>query len=465
MDYLPPQNMEAERGVIGCVLLDMEAIDDIPDLRPEHFYAERHRALFKTIRDLFDKGIRHIDSITLAEELNRLKILEEVGGVEAMVEIVHSVPNSAHAAYYAKIVVGRWKQRMLAYGCREIEEIIRCGTGEDDDAIIKAEKILSTIINQTVQSRSVVIRDVLGDVWSAIESRLKTERAAGVPTGFTGIDNTLIGLIGGELVVLAARPAMGKTAFVCSLSLDFINRGIGVFFVSLEMGKLEIGERLLCAEAGQSSDELKRGRLTGDALEVEMKQDSLMQSASRLMEKQFYIDDSGLQSVRQIAAEARRLKRTKGIGLLIIDYLQLIRSEGGKRDDTREREVANMTRELKGLAKELEIPVVLLAQLNRGVESRENKTPRLSDLRESGAIEQDADIVMFLHRPAAYDPADRPGECDVVIAKNRRGKIGTVTLAWLAESTRFADLEESPEWDSYQFPVNDNKTNQRDWDR
>ena len=465
MDYLPPQNMEAERAVIGSILLDMEAIDEVSELRPEHFYSERHRTLFETIRRLFDKGVRQIDSVTLAEELDRAKRFEEIGGIETLCGIMQSVPNTAHAAYYAKIVIGRWKQRMLAYGCREIEEMIRHGNGEDDDTIIKAEKILSQIINQTTQSRSVAIRDVLGDVWSAIESRLKTERAAGVPTGFSGIDNTLIGLIGGELVVLAARPAMGKTAFVCSLALDFINRGLGVFFVSLEMGKLEIGERLLCAEAGQSSDELKRGRLTGDAIEVEMKQDALMQSASRLMEKQFYIDDSGLQSVRQIAAEARRLKRTKGIGLLIIDYLQLIRSEGGKRDDTREREVANMTRELKGLAKELDIPVVLLAQLNRGVESRENKTPRLSDLRESGAIEQDADIVMFLHRPAAYDPADRPGECDVVIAKNRRGKIGTVTLAWLAESTRFADLAESPAWDSFQQPVTDKKATSSNWDR
>lgn len=461
---LPPQNLDAEKCVLASVLLMVDALDELGDLRSEHFYADRHQRMFDSITRLREEGASGIDPVTLAEELNRRNELAEVGGVEYLGEVMESVPNAAHAKYYAGIVISKWRSRQARYAAAEINAAIDDGQG-DDDIAATAEKMLSAIAENASEAKDVAIADVLGEVWKSIQTRLAKQSAVGTPTGFSDLDNLLVGVLPSELVILAARPAMGKTAFVCALALDFIRRQLPVLFLSLEMGKLEIGERLLCIESGVSSDDLKRGKLTGNQMEVDMKTDDLLRAAGRIQEMPLRIDDLPNQRVHRIAATARRMKRKHGLALLVIDYLQLIEPDDSKREETREREVATITRKLKGLAKELEIPIVLLAQLNRGVESREDKRPRLADLRESGAIEQDADVVMFLHRPEAYDPEDRPGECDVIVSKNRRGKIGTATLAWRAESTSFRDMaakhHATAEAASNAFP----KRQARDWDR
>lgn len=461
---VPPQNLEAEQSVIASVLLMVDAIDDIGELKSEHFYSDRHQRMFGAIRDMHEKGIRGIDAVTLAEELNRRKELDAVGGVEYLGVVMGAVPNAAHAKYYSNIVISKWRSRQARYAAAEINLAIDEGYA-DDEIAATAEKMLAEIAENASEAGDIAIGDVLSEVWKTIQTRLAKQSAVGTPTGFNDLDELLVGLLPSELVILAARPAVGKTAFVCALALNFIRRNLPVLFLSLEMGKLEIGERLLCIESGVSSDDLKRGKLTGNEMEVEMKTDDLMRAAGRIQEMPLRIDDLPNQRVHRIAATARRMKRKHGLTLLVIDYLQLIEPDNSKREETREREVATITRKLKGLAKELEIPVVLLAQLNRGVESREDKRPRLADLRESGAIEQDADVVMFLHRPEAYDPADRPGECDVIVSKNRRGKIGTATLAWRAESTSFRDMAEkhqnTADAASNAFP----KRQSRDWDR
>lgn len=461
---IPPQNIDAEKCVLASVLLMADALDDIGDLRSEHFYADRHQRMFGAIRDLREKGVHGIDPVTLAEELDRRRELTEIGGVEYLGQVMESVPNAAHAKYYSKIVISKWRSRQARYAAAEINNAVDEGQA-DDEIAATAEKMLAEIAENASEAGDVAIGDVLGEVWKTIQSRLAKQTVVGTPTGFADLDALLVGLLPSELVVLAARPAMGKTALVCALALDFVRRNLPVLFLSLEMGKHEIGERLLCIESGVSSDDLKRGKLTGNQMEVDMKTDDLLRAAGRIQEMPLRIDDLPNQRVHRIAATARRMKRKHGLELLIIDYLQLIEPDDSKREETREREVATITRKLKGLAKELEIPIVLLAQLNRGVESREDKRPRLADLRESGAIEQDADLVMFLHRPEAYDPEDRPGECDVIVSKNRRGKIGTATLAWRAQSTSFRDMaakhHATADAAANAFP----KRQSRDWDR
>lgn len=429
---IPPQNLDAERSVIASVLLMIEAIDNVGELKPEHFYDDRHQRLWQAILALRESGRRAIDAVILAEELDRRGELERIGGVPYLSEVMGAVPNAAHAGYYAEIVVSRWRAREAKYGANEIAKLIDDGS-HDDEVVRKVETILANIAERSSTKGDVALKDVMVDVWGEIQSRLTAGVPVGIATGFSDIDELIVGLQAGELVVVAARPSMGKSAFASNLMHDLAKRGIGTLFVSLEMSKQELVERLLCAEGNINSHKMKSG--TGfEEFEI----DSLLQASGRLADLPIRIDDLPGQKLRQICATARRAKRKHGIGFVIVDYLQLIEANESK--DVREQEVASITKGLKALAKELGIPIVVLAQLNRSVEMREDKRPRLGDLRESGAIEQDADKVLFLHRPAAYDPEDRPGECDVIIAKNRCGKVGLATLAWLAESTQFKDI-------------------------
>lgn len=417
-------------GVIGSVLLLPDVLDECGDLRSEHFYADRNQRIWSAIVDLVKES--RPDAVTLAEHLNDAGQLLEVGGVEYLAKILETVPNAAHARYYANIVISKWRSRMACYGCSNVVTLVDDGATDDEVAEL-ANKVLSEVLERNTTAADVSIGDVMVDAWKSIHSRIGKGEAAGIPTGFTDLDNLIVGIQPTELVIVAARPAIGKTAFAGCLMLQLARRGIGTLFISLEMSQLEISERLLCVDSGISGTKLKSG--TGFD---EWEMDALMKSASRLSQLPIRIDDTPNQKFRQIAASARRCKRRHNLGFIVVDYLQLVEPES--RRDVREQEVAAITKSLKGLAKELSVPVIVLAQLNRGVESRELKVPRLSDLRESGAIEQDADKVLFLHRPAVYDPEDRPGECDVIVAKNRCGPIGTVTLAWLAESTQFRDL-------------------------
>lgn len=428
---VPPSNLDAEKSVIACVCLAPHIIDDLSELRSEHFYSSRNGMIWSAILDMNSRRIPS-DAVTLAEELNRRGHFEEIGGQDYLVEVMESVPNSAHSKYYAEIVLSKWRSRQAVYGCTETLELIYDGAS-DDDVATKASGVLSAITERTCQPSDVSIGDVMIEAWDEIHSRIGRHEAAGTPTGFVGLDSLIVGIQPTELVIVAARPAIGKSSFAGCWAWSLAKRGIGVLFLSLEMSKLEISERMLCLDSGVSGSKLKAG--TVDEIEI----DRLMLSAGRLGKLPIRIDEQPGQKVRAISATARRAKRLHDIKFVIVDYLQLIEPDRAK--DVREQEVASITKALKGLAKELSIPFIVLAQLNRAVETRVDKTPKLSDLRESGAIEQDADKVFFLHRPAAYDPVDRPGECDVIVAKNRCGPTGIVTLAWLADRTQFADIE------------------------
>lgn len=435
---MPPQNIEAEMAVIASVCLMRDAFDEVSDLKPEHFYADRHGRMWSVLTELHRDKIG-IDAVTMAEKLEGQNLLAEVGNVEYIGRVLESVPNAAHVRYYANIVISRWRMRTATYGCAEIIRRIN-ENSEDDEVVAEAEKVLAAIAERACLAQDVAISDVMVEAWTEIQARLGRKEAAGMATGFIDLDKLIVGIQPTELIVIAARPACGKSAFAGCLIHRLAKRGISSLLLSLEMSRLEFAERLLCAESGVSATKLK----AGDCLD-EFEVDSLMMSSGVLSKLPIRIDEQGRQKVSAIAAIARRAQRVHGTQVIVIDYLQLI--EPDQRLHVREQEVASITKALKGLAKELKLPVIVLAQLNRAVENREDKKPRLADLRESGAVEQDANQVWFLHRPEVYDPADRPAECDVIVAKNRGGATGTVTLAWRANTTEFKDFASS-EWEA-----------------
>lgn len=434
---LPPQDLEAERSVLGSVLLSNDAIDEVlQHIRSEHFYADPHRRMFAAIQDMFDAGIRGIDPVTLGHELERRGELAEIGGAAYIAQVLEAVPHAAHAEYYAKIVHERWLQRTLIDACTDTLREAYHGQDDVDELVARAERRIFDISERQHNVDRMALKDILQDAFERIFSRMDQEGSlSGLHTGFNGLDEMTSGFQPSELLVLAARPSMGKTALVCNFALAVAGAGTGVLIFSLEQSSLELAERFLAIQAKVNGHKLRQGELD------EMEQYSLEQASLLLREFPLFIDDTAGRNVAQIAAVSRRLKRRSGnLGLVIIDYLQLIESEeSSNRSITREQQISTITRRLKFLAKDLQAPVIALAQLNRGVEQREDKRPRLADLRESGAIEQDADIVMFLHRPEAYDPEDRPGEADLIVAKNRNGPIGTCNLVWLREQLRFGD--------------------------
>jgi replicative DNA helicase len=434
---LPPQDLEAERSVLGSVLLSNDAIDDVlQHIRAEHFYADPHRRMFAAIQEMFDNGVRGIDPVTLGHELERRGELADIGGAAYIAQVLEAVPHAAHAEYYAKIVHERWLQRTLIDACTDTLREAYHGQDDVDELVARAERRIFDISERQHNVDRFALKDILKDTFERIFSRMDQEGSlSGLHTGFSGLDEMTSGFQPSELLVLAARPSMGKTALVCNFALAVAGGGTGVLIFSLEQSSLELAERFLAIQAKVNGHKLRQGELD------EVEQYSLEQASLQLRELSLFIDDTAGRNVSQIAAVSRRLKRRSGnLGLVIIDYLQLIESEeSNNRSITREQQISTITRRLKFLAKDLQAPVIALAQLNRGVEQREDKRPRLADLRESGAIEQDADIVMFLHRPEAYDPEDRPGEADLIVAKNRNGPIGTVNLVWLKEQLRFGD--------------------------
>ncbi|MBX3443078.1 MAG: replicative DNA helicase [Planctomyces sp.] len=432
-EKVPPQDLDAERSVLGSILLSNDAIDDVlPHLHSERFYADSHRRMFKAIHDMYESGVRGIDTITLANELQKRGDLETIGGAAYLVQVLETVPHAAHAEYYATIVRDKWLQRSLIDACTEsLREAFHAQQGVED-VLAQAERRLFDIVERQASTDKFAIGDILEATFERIFHRMDQEGTlSGLHTGFHGLDDVTSGFQPSELIVLAARPSMGKTALVCNFALAVGLARQGVLVFSLEQSKLELAERLLCIQAKINGHKLRQGNLD------EIEQAQLMEASNELRELPLYIDDVAGRTVSQISAISRRLKRRFGLGLIIIDYLQLI--EPDEKGLPREQQISTITRRLKFLAKDLHVPVIALAQLNRGVEQREDKRPRLADLRESGAIEQDADIVMFLHRPDAYDPGDRPGEADLIVAKNRSGPIGTVPLVWMREMLKFGD--------------------------
>jgi replicative DNA helicase len=437
-DRLPPQDLEAERCVLGSVLIQNRAVDEVADfLAPEHFYADCNRKLFEAVRDMHERGIRGIDAVTIRAELEKRGTLEAVGGVPYILQVLEAVPHAAHVEYYGRIVQRKWQARSATdTASRGLNRLM--GGDDPDEVIPWMERELFSIAENSASAGKVAIADILEETFARILVRMETPgTVSGQPTGFSGLDDLLSGFQASELIILAARPSMGKTALVCNFALSMAIKGCGVLLFSLEQSKLELAERLLCIQARINGHKLRQGDLSPE------EHQELNTAAAFLGGLPIFIDDLAGQNMTRISAVARRMKRAHNIGVVIIDYLQLIEAED--RGIPREQQISSITRRLKFLAKDLSVPVIALGQLNRGVENREDKKPKLSDLRESGAIEQDADIVMFLHRPDAYDPEVRPGEADLIVAKNRSGPVGTAPLTWMKTQLKFVDRSNLPE--------------------
>jgi len=446
-DRLPPQNLDAERSVLGSMLLSNEVIDEVIDIiRPNHFYLDAHQRIARALFDLYENSMGGVDAVTLASELDRRNDLGEIGGASYIAELLESVPHAAHGRHYAQLVREKWVLRQLRETCRLILEDIEEEVENTHQILSHAEQRIFSILETKGSTDNLEIRDILMTTFDSINSRWQNEgKTIGLSTGYADLDQQINGLSPSELIILAARPSMGKTAFVCNLALEvaraarfevedhqpseFVKKGVLLF--SLEQSKLELSERFLCINGKLDGHRLKQGTLEPEERE------QVQIAASELSELPILIDDYPGRTMAEIGAISRRLKRKHDISLIIIDYLQLIEPEDKKAP--REQQVAQIARRLKFLAKEIDVPVIALAQLNRGVELREQKRPRLADLRESGAIEQDADLVWFLHRPEAYDPEDHPGMAELIVAKHRNGPTGIVNLTWLKESMRFVD--------------------------
>lgn len=443
LDRLPPQHLEAERGVLGSILLDPRVCDEVSLIvRPEDFHAEAHRRLYRTMLQMRDEG-QQIDVMLLAERLRKDGQLEAVGGTAGLAEILQSVPVAAHAAYYANIVRDKATLRELIHTTTEILRDAYDPTQAPQELITQAEEKIFRIHDSHTVNRLNTLQEVLVEVFAHIDRRLQGE-APGVPTHFTDLDQLTGGLHESELVILAARPSMGKTALACNIAENVtIKSHIPTLFVSLEMSRLELVQRMLCSQGRIDGHKFRSSFLSAKD------RSELVKASAELSQAPLFIDDTPSRNMAEIAAIARRLKRQKNLGLLVIDYLQLIEPDNPK--DPRQEQVARIARRLKGLARELSIPVLCLAQVNRQVEQgREIHRPRLSHLRESGAIEQDADVVMFIHREEYYctpEEAEKSGIkglAEVIVAKQRNGPVGEVKLTWLQQFTRFADYAEPP---------------------
>jgi replicative DNA helicase len=436
-ERLPPQNLEAERSVLGSILLDNEPLHDIVIfLRADDFYRDAHQVIYAAIRDLYDSN-KAIDAVTLAEELKKRNQFDQVGGHDILTEIVESVPTAANAVYYANIVKEKATNRQLI---ESATEIIRDGYSNQFTAkelLEAAEHKVFSIAEDQVRGETLELKDIVKESMDLIMARAESggHAVTGVASGLLDLDDMTGGFHAGQLIILAARPSMGKTALALNIAEHAgINLKIPVLFISLEMGRLEIGDRMLCSRSRVDGHKLRTGISLGHQ---ELTQ--LGKAYNELTTGQtVFVDDTPTRNMLQVTASARRMKRRNQIGLILVDYIQLIDSEDSR--DSRQEQIAKISRRLKAMARALKLPVIALSQLNRAVETREDKRPRMADLRESGAIEQDADIVLLLHRPDYYEPTDQPGIAVLDVAKNRNGATGNFKLAFIKKITRFENL-------------------------
>lgn len=434
---IPPHDIEAEQAVIGSMLTDKDAVSSaIEVLTEKDFYREDNKLIFVAIVSLFNRG-EPIDIITVKAELESMGNFDKVGGIEYLAELPDKVPTTANVTKYIKIVEEKSTIRELIKAANEIIDLGYDATENVDDIIDGAEKkIFDTIQNKSRNSYS-AFKDVLVDSFTNLEELYnRKQHITGVPSGFTELDYKTAGFHGSELILIAARPAMGKSAFALNIAANAaLKANVPVAIFSLEMSKEQLVNRILCSEAMVDSNKVRTGKLEeGDWVK-------LAESIGPLSEAQIYIDDTPGISITEIRSKCRKLKMEKNIGMVIIDYLQLVQASS-RRNGSREQEISEISRSLKILAKELGVPVIALSQLSRAVEQRIDHRPMLSDLRESGAIEQDADLVMFLYRDDYYNAeSEKKDIAEVIIAKHRGGSTGTLDLLWLGNYTKFVNLE------------------------
>jgi replicative DNA helicase len=472
LDRLPPQNLEAEKSVLGSLLLDSRMCDDVAlILQTDDFYADANRKLFKHLMAMHDEGSQ-IDAVLLKERLTREGDFEAIGGAAYLAEVAQSVPYAANAVYYANIVRDKATQRALIHASTEILRDAYDSTLNPSELVSRSEEKIFAVHDRWSSGQVTSIHDLMMEAFDRIDARIEGREGIGIPTGFTDLDNLTGGLHDSELVILAARPSMGKTALATNITeYVTIDSNVPTLFVSLEMARLELAQRMLCSQGKIDANKFRTMRLSPKDRE------DLVKASSRFSKAPLFVDDTASRTVTEIAACARRLKRREGLGLVVIDYMQLIHPDDPR--DPRQEQVAKMARRLKGLARELKIPVLCLAQLNRQADpgresyrSYQPKTadedesaggvpsgpppvsskhlPRLSQLRESGAIEQDADVVMFIHREEVYytreeaRERDLTGRAQLSVAKQRNGPTGIIQLAWFEKFTRFENFSEKP---------------------
>lgn len=436
LKYVPPQNIEAEQCILGSMLLDKEAIPTVTEIiKAEDFYREDHKEIFEAILDLYEKG-NAVDVVTVSEQLKVRGSIDFVGGLAYITQIASSVPTTSNVKQYAGIVEEKSILRKLIKASNDIANMSYEASEEISLIMDSAEMRIFDILQKRNQKGVYLVKDVLVDTFNKLEELYNTKgRIVGVPTGFIDLDNKTSGLNPSDLVLIAARPSMGKTSLALNIAQNAaVNHNVPVAIFSLEMSKEQLTNRFLSSEAMVDSQKIRTGMLEDDDWA------RLAKALGPLGEASIYIDDTPGISVAEIRAKSRRLKLEKNIGLIIIDYLQLM--QGRERAESRQQEISEISRSLKVLAKEVNVPVIAISQLSRAPEIRSDHRPILSDLRESGAIEQDADLVMFLYREDYYNPeTEKKNIAEIIIAKHRNGSTGVVEVAWLGQYTKFANLE------------------------
>jgi len=438
-DRIPPQNLEAEQAVLGAVLLDSVAIISVMEtLKPDDFYRQAHQYIFEAMVELNGDN-EPIDLITLSTRLQAKQQLAEIGGIQYLTELASAVPTAANVGYYAKLVEEKAMLRRLIRAATEIVTNGYAGAEDVGSLLSEAEMRILEIANRKSSSGFVSIKEVLMEVFEKVESLYNTRgTTTGIPSGFPDLDRMTSGFQRSDLIIVAARPSVGKTAFALNVAQNVAVRAketVAIF--SLEMSAAQLVQRIICAEANVDAGRIRTGNLEGDDWE------KLTMAIGTLSDAEIYIDDTPAITVADIRAKCRRLKKERGLGMILIDYLQLIAGRG-KAGENRQQEVSEISRTLKQIARELEVPVIALSQLSRGVEQRQDKRPMMSDLRESGSIEQDADIVAFLYRDDYYDKeSEKKNIIEIIIAKQRNGPVGTVELVFLKNFNKFVSLDKS----------------------
>ncbi|MDH5751730.1 MAG: replicative DNA helicase [Deltaproteobacteria bacterium] len=440
-----PHDKEAEQGVLGAIIHNNEAIYQAQELlTPEHFFSPAHREIFKGMLSLTEQQ-DPIDEITLGNFLRSKNKLDQVGGLVYLAELVDLTPISAHVLVYAEIVQEKYQLRSLINAATEIASQGREHQDKAQDLLLKAENVFLELATKSARRSYANLKDILNTNFEKLASQTGQSGLTGLPSGFIELDDYTNGLQPSDLIILAARPSMGKTSFALNIVRHAaISNDAPVIVFSLEMSKEQLADRLLCSEAGVELKKLRTGSLD------DFEWDKLAAAAGSLSEAKIFIDETPEITPLGVKAIARRIHAEHGLGLIVVDYLQLMRAN--KRTDNREQEIAEISRSLKAVAKELNVPIIACAQLNRSLEQRPEKRPRLSDLRESGSIEQDADLVMFIYRDEVYNPeTEDQGIAEIHISKHRNGPITTsrngIRLAFIPEHTKFANLSSRPDSD------------------
>jgi len=438
---VPPHNLAAEQAVLASILLNNDLMNSALEiLRPEDFYQGAHRTLFSVMLDLYDKG-RAIDQLTLSTALNDRGVEGEVGGLAYLSDLIQNVPTTANVSEYARLVKNTAILRKAIAVAQQITTSAFQGVSEVDEFLDQTEQAIFAIAEEKIKPSYYTMAEMAKESMKEIEKLYeKKELITGVPSGYRDLDQLTSGFQRSDMVIIAARPSMGKTAFCLDVARNAsVKHKLPVAIFSLEMSRHQLALRMICSDARVNSKRLRSGYLAQDEM------NRIVASVGRLSEAPIYIDDSDSLTALELRARARRLKKEKDIGLMVVDYLQLMRGTSYRSSsDNRVQEVSEISRSLKSLAKELNIPVLAISQLSRSVENRTDKRPLMSDLRESGALEQDSDLILFIYREEMYTkgdtPEDKKGIAEVIIGKHRNGPTGEVKLAFLSPYTRFEDL-------------------------